>query len=441
MRDIKIGLIGLGTVGTGVAKTLTHNHELLCQRLGFGISIKKVAVANLNKKREVEFADGVLTNDIDAVINDPEIEIIVELVGGIEPAKSITLKALKAGKHVVTANKALLAEQGREIFDAAQSCGRDLYFEGAVGGGIPIIKTLREALVANNFAFVYGIMNGTCNYILTQMSENGTNFDATLKAAMELGYAEADPALDIDGIDAAHKLAIIASLAYGVAPDMSAIHIEGIRGLDVSDIQFASELGYKVKLLCMAIGRDDKVEVRVQPTLIPHGYLLAKVDDVFNAFYVKGDIVGPSMYYGRGAGMLPTASAVVSDICDVARNINAGVAGRIPHLGYRKDQAERKRYMPIEEIVTNYYLRLNVQDKPGVMARITGILGERNISILSMIQKSGNIDGFVPIVMLTHEAKEADLQAALDEMAALDAIKSRPVLLRVEDRNLKEQHS
>ncbi len=434
MKDIKIGLIGLGTVGTGVAKTLEKNGDILKDRLGFGLSIKCAAVSDISKPREVELP---LTTDIDAVINDPEIDIIVELIGGIEPARTITLKAFEAGKHVVTANKALLAENGKELFDAAQTHGKDLYFEGAVGGGIPIIKALRESLVCNNFPFIYGILNGTCNYILTQMTENESDFAATLKAASDLGYAEADPTFDIEGIDAAHKLALVASLAYGVAPDMNGVHVEGISNIDVMDIKYAKELGYKVKLLGMAIDRGEHVEARVQPTLIPFNYLLSKVDDVFNAFYVKGDIVDSTLLYGRGAGMLPTASAVVSDIADVARNINTGIAGRIPGLGYRKDQAANKSYLPISEIVSNYYLRINLLDEPGSIARITKELGDSNISIMSIIQKSGTEGNFVPVVLLTHEAQEAHLRAALARIKDLDEVSGEPVVLRVEDKALK----
>ncbi len=437
MRDIKIGLIGLGTVGSGVAKTLIENGELLSHRLGFSLTLKKVAVSDINKKRAIELPRTLLTTDVYEIINDPEIDIVVELIGGIEPARTLTIDSLKAGKHVVTANKALLATKGRELFDMAQACGRDLYYEAAVGGGIPIIKTLRESLVANNFEFIYAILNGTCNYILTQMSEMGSNFDETLKKASELGYAEADPTFDIEGIDSAHKLAIVASLAYGVVPDMDKVYVEGISKLDVTDIKFARELGYKVKLLGMAINRGDKVEVRVQPTLIPLNYLLSKVDDVFNAFYVRGDIVNSTMFYGRGAGMLPTASAVVSDIADVARNIYAGVAGRIPHLGYRKDQTSRRSYMAIDDISTNYYFRINVLDNPGVISKITGVLGERDISIGSIIQKPGNTGGFVPIVMLTHEAREANVKAAMKTIAEFDEVKGDPVILRVEDKDLK----
>jgi len=438
MREIKIGMIGFGTVGTGVAKTLLTNRGLLEERLGFPLTLKRIADLDITRDRGIKLPEGMLTTDAYAIINDPETDIVVELIGGIESAKTFILDALKAGKHVVTANKALLATKGRAIFDAALSYGKDLYFEAAVGGGIPIIKTLREALIANNFVFIYGILNGTCNFILTEMTEKGSTFKEALARAQELGYAEADPTLDIEGIDAAHKLAILTSLAYGTAPDMKGVYVEGISKLDILDITFARELGYKVKLLAMAIDRGDQVEARVHPVLIPFNYLLSKVDGVFNAFYVRGDIVDSTLFYGRGAGMMPTASAVVSDIADIARNIQTGIAGRIPHLGYRKDLSTKKRFMSIDDIVSNYYLRINVTDKPGVLAKIAGVLGERDISILSVIQKGRHANDYVPVVMLTHEAKESNIKSAVKEIASLKEVSGKPVVLRVEDRAIKK---
>ncbi|HOS97876.1 MAG TPA: homoserine dehydrogenase, partial [Deltaproteobacteria bacterium] len=321
MDKIQIGLIGLGTIGTGVAKTLLENGALLEDRLGFSLSLKGIADVDITRDRGIAIPEGMLTTDANMLINDPEINIIIELIGGTDPAKTFILNALKKGKHVVTANKALLASHGKQLFDAAQTYGRDLYYEAAVGGGIPIIKTLREALVANNYTFIYGILNGTCNYILTEMGEKGSSFAEALGQAKELGYAEADPTLDIEGIDAAHKLALVTSLAYGVPPDMKGVYVEGITNLDKLDVTFARELGYKVKLLALTIDRGSKVEARVHPTLVPFNYLLSKVDGVFNAFYVRGDIVDSTLFYGRGAGMMPTASAVVSDLADIGRNI------------------------------------------------------------------------------------------------------------------------
>ncbi len=438
MNSIKIGLIGLGTIGTGVAKTLLENTALLDERLGFSLDLAAIADIDITTDRGVSIPRDLLTTDAYALINNPDIDIVVELIGGIEPARTFILDALKAGKHVVTANKALLASRGKELFDAAQTYGKDLYYEASVGGGVPIIKALRESLVANNFIFIYGILNGTCNFILTEMSEKGSSFEDTLRQAQELGYAEANPSTDVDGIDSSHKLAIITSLAYGVPPDLSGVYVEGIADLDNLDVGYARELGYKVKLLALAIDRGDRVEARVHPTLVPMNYLLSKVDGVFNAFYVRGDIVDSTLFYGRGAGMMPTASAVVSDIADIGRNILAGIAGRIPHLGYRKGVSKPKSYMPIDDIFTNYYLRINVMDKPGVLANIAGILGERDISIVSVIQKAVHMDGYVPIVMLTHEAKESNIRSAMEKIESMDYVGGKPVVIRVEDKNLKK---
>ncbi len=439
MDKIQIGLIGLGTIGTGVAKTLLENGALLEDRLGFSLSLKGIADVDITRDRGVTIPEGMLTTDANRLINDPEINIIIELIGGTDPAKTFILNALKKGKHVVTANKALLATHGRQLFDAAQTYGRDLYYEAAVGGGIPIIKTLREALVANNYTFIYGILNGTCNYILTEMGEKGSSFAEALGQAKELGYAEADPTLDIEGIDAAHKLALVTSLAYGVPPDMKGVYVEGITNLDKLDVTFARELGYKVKLLALTIDRGSKVEARVHPTLVPFNYLLSKVDGVFNAFYVRGDIVDSTLFYGRGAGMMPTASAVVSDLADIGRNILAGIAGRIPHLGYRKGSSVPKKYMPIDDIHTNYYLRINALDKPGVLAKVAGILGERDISIVSVMQKGSEDTDFVPVVLLTHEARESDMRSAVQAISKLSEVSGMPVVIRVEDRRLKNK--
>ena len=439
MDMIKIGLIGLGTIGTGVAKTLLENESLIEDRLGFSLSLKAIADLDIEKDRGVNIPRGMLTTNTNLLIDDPEIDIIVELIGGTEPARTFIINALKKGKHVVTANKALLATHGKELFDAAQTYGKDLYYEAAVGGGIPIIKTLREALIANNYTFIYGILNGTCNFILTEMSEKGSTFQEALAKAKELGYAESDPTLDIEGIDAAHKLALVTSLAYGVPPDMHSVYVEGITNIDSLDVTFVHELGYKLKLLALAIDRGDKVEARVHPTLVPINYLLAKVDGVFNAFYVRGDIVDSTLFYGRGAGMMPTASAVVSDLADIGRNIRAGIAGRIPHLGYRKGSSVPKSYMPIDDIYTNYYIRINAMDRPGVLAKIAGILGDRDISIVSVIQKGREDLDFVPVVLLTHEARESNVKSAIVAISAMEEVSGTPVVLRVEDKKLKNK--
>ncbi len=439
MKDIKIGLLGFGTIGTGVVKTLLENKRVLEQRLGFALTLTKIADLDIETFRGIDVPSTMLTRDAASVIRDPEVDIIVELIGGIEPAKAFILEALERGKHVVTANKALLATHGRELFEMALAKKRDLYFEAAVGGGIPIIKTLREALIANNYAFIYGILNGTCNYILTEMTDSGLSFSEALEKAKSLGYAEADPTLDINGMDAAHKLALVTSIAYGVPPDLDKIYVEGISGIDALDISYAKELGYKIKLLALTIDRGDTIEARVHPTLIPFNYLLAKVDGVFNAFYVRGDVVDSTLYYGRGAGMMPTASAVVSDIADIARNIKAGIAGRIPHLGYMKDISNQKAYMSIGDIISNYYLRINAVDRPGVLAKIAGVLGKLDISIVSVIQKSEVISGYVPVVMLTSEAKESNIRMASMEIESLKEVHDKPVVLRVEDKRLKNR--
>lgn len=439
MDGIKIGLLGFGTIGTGVVKTLGRNRRVLEQRLGFPLTLKMIADLDIETDRGIDIPRTMLTKDADSIIKDPEIDIIIELIGGIEPAKTFILDALDSGKHVVTANKALLATHGKEIFERALARKRDIYFEAAVGGGIPIIKTLREALVANNYAFIYGILNGTCNYILSEMTDNGLSFAEALKKAKSLGYAEADPTLDIDGTDAAHKLALVTSIAYGLPPDMGKIYVEGISGIEALDISYAKELGYKIKLLALAIDRGKTIEARVHPTLIPFNYLLAKVDGVFNAFYVRGDVVDSTLYYGRGAGMMPTASAVVSDVADIARNIKAGIAGRIPHLGYMKDISNQKTFMDIEDIISNYYLRINALDRPGVLAKVAGVLGKRDISIVSVIQKSEVISGHVPVVMLTSEAKESNIRMAIKEIESLEEVLGSPVVFRVEDKKLKNR--
>ncbi|MEA3224270.1 MAG: homoserine dehydrogenase [Thermodesulfobacteriota bacterium] len=438
MRDIKIGLLGLGTIGTGVAKTLLNNKEVLDQRLGFSLVLKKIADLDITTDRGIDIPSDMLTTDVASVIKDPEIDIIVELIGGIKPAKRFIINALRSGKHVVTANKALLASYGEELFDEAKINKRDLYFEAAVGGGIPIIKTLREALISNNYTFIYGILNGTCNYILTEMTENESAFGSALKKAQDLGYAETDPTLDIDGTDSAHKLAIIVSMAYGIRAAMNKIYVEGISEIDPLDIAFAKELGYKVKLLALAIDRGKQVEARVHPTLIPFNYLLSKVDGAFNAVYVRGDIVDSTLYYGRGAGMMPTASAVVGDIADIGRNVQSGIYGRIPSLGYRDNLPMKREIIPIEDITSNYYLRINAIDRPGVLAKISGVLGKRNISIVSVIQKGRKQEGFVPVVILTHEAKESNIKAAIKEIAAFKEVHVRPVVIRVENKDLKD---
>jgi homoserine dehydrogenase len=369
-------------------------------------------------------------------VDDPDIDIVVELIGGTLEARDLALAAMERGKHVVTANKALLALHGNDIFAAAAQAGVEVAFEGSVCGGIPIILTLRQGLAANRIQEILGILNGTCNYILTQMSQSNQPFAEALAEAQAAGFAEADPTLDISGGDTAHKLAILMALAYGARLDFDAVSVAGIDGLDPLDLQFAREFGYAVKLL--AITRDDgeRLEARVHPTLIPREHMLARVDGVFNAVHLTGDAVGPLLLSGRGAGMLPTASAVVSDLLDLARNLNHGIRRRLPPLGCDAALDNRRAVKPMDEVVTNYYFRFAALDRPGVLSLISGILGKHNISIAAVIQKGREVKGAVPIVMITHYAREADVRRALVEIDALDAVSPPTVMYRIEDRHL-----
>ncbi|MEW6067410.1 MAG: homoserine dehydrogenase [Nitrospirota bacterium] len=426
---INVGIIGFGTVGTGTIRILLENKDILKKRLGFEINLRKVASRDIHREREVMIPEGLLTSDVDSILNDPEIQIIVELIGGINPAKDFILKAIKNGKHVVTANKALLATEGIEIFTAAQKAGTAIGFEASVAGGIPIIKVIREGLVANRIKAVYGIINGTSNYILTKMTEENVEFSVALKEAQKLGYAEADPTLDIDGIDSAHKLAILAYLSYGISFPFSDIYTEGIAGISPQDISFASELGYKVKLLAIAKETDREIELRVHPTMVPKDYLISKVDGPFNAVYIKGDASGSTLYYGRGAGSLPTGSAVVSDIVDIARDIKKNAIGRIPVL---PEISRDLRIKKIDDILSMYYFRFSALDKPMVLSKISGILGNYNISIASVIQKGRRIGEAVPLVVLTHQAKEKDVRQAIKEIDTLPVVMDKTVFIRVE---------
>ncbi len=431
MKEIKVGLIGFGTVGTGVVKILQENASVIEQRLGGRIYLYKIADIDLKRDRGVQVPTEILTSDVQEVIANPEISIVLELIGGIEPARTFILKAMESGKHVVTANKALLALHGEEIFTAAQKYGVRIGFEASVGGGIPIIRSIREGLVANKIISLFGILNGTSNYILTRMTQEGKGFRETLKEAQRLGYAEADPTLDVEGIDAAHKLSILASLAFGIKVDFQDIFVEGISHITPLDIQFSREFGYRVKLL--AIGKWDggRVELRVHPTMLPADHLLSTVEGVYNAIYIFGDAVGTTMFYGQGAGGLPTGSAVVSDLVDLCRDIIKGLNRQGPlitpfwssHQGVVKD---------MEEVVTPYYLRFTAVDRPGVLSKISGILGEHEISIASVIQKGRRVKGAVPIVMMTHEATERNIRRALHEINRLDVIRARTTLIRVE---------
>lgn len=428
---INVGIIGFGTVGTGTVRILLENKDVLKERLGFEINLRKIAVRDIVRDRGIKVPEGVLTTDVDAILNDPHIDIVVEVIGGIRPAKDFILKAINNGKHVVTANKALLATDGNEIFTAAQEAGIEIGFEASVAGGIPIIKVIREGLVANRIKAVYGIINGTSNYILTKMTDENVEFSVALKEAQDLGYAEADPTLDIEGIDSAHKLAILAYLSYGIPILYKNIYTEGISKISSQDIDFASELGYKVKLLAIAKEKDNEVELRVHPTMIPKDYLISKVDGPFNAVYVEGDATGSTLYYGRGAGAMPTGSAVVSDIVDIARDIKKNATGRIPVMVKTIRDVRIKK---IDDVISMYYFRFSALDKPGVLSKISGILGNYNISIASVIQKGRRVGEAVPLVVLTHEAKEKDVRQAIEEIDHLPVVMDKTVFIRVEGK-------
>jgi len=433
MERVYIGLIGFGTVGTGVVKILQEKAKLLEERLGFSLILKKIADLDITRDRGIKVSPAILTANVTEVIEDPEISIIVELIGGLEPARTFILQAMAKGKHVVTANKALLAVHGLEIFKAADEYGVDLGFEGSVGGGIPIIRALKEGLVANKIQVIFGILNGTSNYILSEMTARNLKFEEVLKKAQELGYAEADPTLDIQGIDTAHKLSILISLAYGVQVKLEDIYTEGITSIAPMDVEYAKELGYHIKLLAIAKSDGGPIEARVHPTLLPADHLLSTVSGPYNAIFVKGDAVGSTLFYGPGAGMMPTASAVVSDLVDLSRNLHLGANRRVPLLAYQRPYLKEGDIKSIENISCPYYLRFTVVDRPGVLSRISGILGDLDISIASVIQKGRRAEKAVPIYIVTHEAREKNMQKALQVIDRLPIIVNKTVYMRIED--------
>ncbi|OGV73899.1 MAG: homoserine dehydrogenase [Lentisphaerae bacterium RIFOXYA12_FULL_60_10] len=430
MKTIGVGLMGFGTVGAGVVRTLAEHAGLLESRLGARVVLRRIADLDLDTDRGVVVDRSLMTTDAKALIEDPAVDIVVELIGGTGIARDLVTRALEQGKPVVTANKALLAHHGRDLFDLAARKKVDLYFGASVGGGIPIIRALREGLVANRIQGIRGILNGTCNYILTRMEQEGATFKAALGAAQKAGYAEADPGLDIDGHDTAHKAVILASLAFGFMMPLEAVHVEGIRGLSDADIAYARDLGYRIKLLAVIKGDETGVEVRVHPALVPLGNVLSSVNGVFNAVMVQSDPAGNTLYYGRGAGRDPTASTVAGDIADVARNLVAGSPCRVPALSLVQSAPKPR---PMADIETRYYLRMLLLDKPGVFARIASILGGQGISIASVLQKEGGEGRHVPVVIMTHQAREGRLNAALDDIVASDVISGRPVRIRVEE--------
>ncbi len=430
MKKINIGLLGWGTVGTGVVKILQSNSALIARRLGASLFIKRIADVDLERDRGIRVDRKILTRDARDVINDPEIDIVVELIGGYEPAKTYVLESLKAGKRVVTANKALLAHDGDTIFEAARRAGLEVGFEASVGGGIPIIRSLSEGFVGNRIQSILGIINGTANYILSRMSEEGEEFAPVLKKAQEKGYAEADPTIDVEGTDAAHKLAILIRLAFGTKIKFETIYTEGITRITPLDLAFANEFGYRVKLLAIAKRDKGGIEARVHPTMLPQNSLLAGVSDVFNAIYVTGDAMGPMMLYGQGAGMMPTASAVVGDVVEIARSLLGGGTGGKPAYLVGKELKVRD----MEELVGQYYLRFQVVDRPGVLAQISSILGKHQISISSVIQKGRRVEKAVPIVIMTHEAREREIRRALEKIDRLQVIRDKTLFVRIENK-------
>jgi homoserine dehydrogenase len=433
MKEIAIGLLGCGTVGTGVAKILMDNASLIQSRVGAKLALRKIADIDIHRDRGIRFDEGVLTTDAAAVVDDPDIRIVLEMIGGETIAKDLILRAIQNEKHIVTANKALLASQGPTLFRAAAEKGVDVAFEASVGGCMPVVKSLREALVGNRIKSMTGILNGTCNYIFTRITEEGINFEAALADAQENGFAEADPTLDVEGLDTAHKLAILTSLAYGIEVDLDDIFIEGISKITPLDIEFARQFGYKIKLLAISKDMGSSVEARVHPTMISFDNPLSNVSGTLNAITVCGDAVGDVMLYGHGAGMMPTASAVIGDTVDIARNIISESIGRVPLLSFQMDRIRKIPIMPIGEISTQYYFRLFAMDRPGVLSAISGVLGENNISIESVHQKGRKTNGAVPVVMLTHTAKESSMKKAVSEIRSLEVVSGDPLLVRIED--------
>ncbi len=431
MTQVNLGIIGGGTVGSGVFLHLQRNGALLASRLGIKIHLVKVAAKAYDEpQRKVEIPRSYLTLDWKSVVNDPEVQMVAELAGGTTVAREMILSALRLGKPVITANKALLSAHGEELFRAAQESGANLYYEASVAGGIPIIKALREGFVGNRFTHIYGIVNGTCNYILTRMKQEGAAFEEVLRDAQRLGYAEAEPSLDIDGHDSMHKIGILASLAHGFWIDPAHIYVEGIRAITQTDIHFAGRLGYTIKLLGVIKKVGARVQVGVYPTLIPNSHVLASVNGVFNAVFVRGDVVGDTLFYGRGAGPDATASAVLSDLADAALDLKFGTKHRIPPFVPHEQEGV---VLPMAEAVSRYYLRLSVVDKPGTLAKIAAILGEAKIGISSVIQPEGHVGASVPLILMIHDAPDAVLRRALAEIGRLAVVKATPVMIRVEN--------
>ena len=431
MQQVNLGIVGGGTVGGGVYAALQRNGALMASRLGIRLHVVRMAVRNPKKKRAVSIPKAILTTDWRAVVNDAKVNVVLELMGGTDTARTVALEALKLGKSVVTANKALLSAHGEELFAAAQRSGANLYYEASVAGGIPIIKVLREALIGNRITRIYGIVNGTCNYILTRMKLEGADFATVLADAQRLGYAEAEPSLDVDGYDAMHKTGILASLAHGFWVNPKEIYVEGIRQITAQDIQFAGQLGYTIKLLGIVKKCDGApIQVSVYPTLVPNTHVLANVNHVFNAILVRGDVVGDTLYYGRGAGQDATASAVLSDLADAALDLKYGTHSRIPPFVPHELQGA---VLSINQVVSRYYVRLSVVDRPGTLAKIAAILARAKIGISSVIQPEGHEGESVPLILMIHDASNAAMGKALKKISQLPVVKERPIMIRVEN--------
>jgi len=433
LNPVKVGLLGLGTVGGGTLNVLTRNAQEIARRAGRGIQITHAAAKFYNPEGLLGLDQVEVCDDAFAVVDNPEVEIIIELIGGYSPARELVLKAIENGKHVVTANKALIAMHGNEIFEAAQKKGVTVAFEAGVAGGIPIIKAVREGLAGNRIEWIAGIINGTGNFILTEMRDKGRDFDDVLKEAQALGYAEADPTFDVEGIDAAHKLTILASIAFGVPLQFDKTYTEGIAKIERQDVEYAEELGYRIKHLGVTRKTGKGIELRVHPTMIPERRLIANVDGVMNAVLVMGDAVGPTLYYGAGAGAEPTASAVVADVVDIVRALTTDPENRVPHLAFQPDELSDHPILSMEEVQTAYYLRMTVDDKPGVVAAIAGILGDAGISIEAIQQKEpAEGETRVPLVMLSHRVEERQMNQAIEAIEALDAVAGEVMRIRVE---------
>ncbi|MDY6971949.1 MAG: homoserine dehydrogenase [Thermodesulfobacteriota bacterium] len=434
MSQINVGIIGFGTVGAGTFEILSINRDIITNRAGTEVRVKKIADLDIHSDRGIALDSNLLTVDAMKVIDDPEIHVVAELMGGVEKAKEYILKAMERGKHVVTANKALLAECGGEIYRAAERYGVSLAFEASVGGGVPMIGALRCGLSANRIQNMMGILNGTSNYILTRMTLEGLPYERVVEGAVALGLAEDPPTLDVDGTDASHKLAILISIAFGSPVSFEDIYREGITALTSDDIHFAGEFGYSVKLLAIARNLGGALEARVHPAMIPKDHILANVNEAYNAIYLEGDFLGPNLYYGLGAGRRATGSAVVSDIVGLARQIRFGLKGPMYPLDNAHSPGKQIMIQPIEELTSAYYFRISALDKPGVLSKISGVLGEHGISISAVIQKGRKVNGTVPIVMLTHEALESNVQKAISLMDELEILTDKTVIIRVEDR-------